>query len=85
MPDLFLRISLLLNELPDGTKYMFHMTRYKFFYENSRRGHDCIYCVRTREMFWKEKEKEALLAYLSTKPLKAAYQAIELLGEINES
>ena len=49
-PEEFLRLSRLLNEMSFPNKLSYHVVRYKFFYDNSTKGHDCKYCRATYQL-----------------------------------
>lgn len=64
----FLKLSYLLHDLPLKNKLNLHIIRYKYFYKNSLKGHNCTYAKMTRNAFLKENEKEMVLAQLRTIP-----------------
>jgi hypothetical protein len=77
----FLALSRALNDLPLGDqKFSFHAVRYKFFYDNSPRKHNCTYARLTRQYFENEKEIEVLRPILLSIP-NAEY-ALKILGEL---
>jgi len=77
----FLELSRALQDLPLGPdKYSFHAVRYKFFYDNSPRKHNCTYARLTRQYFETEKEGERLRPLLLG--IKGTEHALKLLGEL---
>ncbi len=77
----FLQLSRALQALPLGDqKYNFHAVRYKFFYDNSPRKHNCTYARLTRQCFLRDGEKERLLTVLQAIPDTEQIQKI--LGEL---
>lgn len=54
-----------MNKLPGTEKLSFHLTRYKYFYENSTQKHNCTYAKKTKELFLREKELDKVLLFLS--------------------
>lgn len=63
-PTKFLELSRALNTLPLEDKYTYHACRYKFFYDNSPRRHNCTYAKLTRTKFLEEQEGPKLITVL---------------------
>lgn len=61
--NLFLENSRRLAELAkiDKNLFNYHITRYKFFYDNSTLKHKCKYCIMTHTLSMREKEIEKLM------------------------
>lgn len=77
----FLELSRALQNLPLGdNKYNFYAVRYKFFYDNSPRKHNCTYARLTRQYFETENESETLRSLLVGLP--GTEYALKLLGEL---
>lgn len=60
----------------------YHIIRYKFFYDNSSRKHNCTYSKMTYIKFWEENEKDKILFILKTKGLDLLTSRVEQLERI---
>lgn len=64
--DKFLKLSRLMDSLPQRERLNFHLTRYKYLYENSSHRHNCVYAKKTFLLFNRENERDAILKWLDT-------------------
>lgn len=79
--DEFLLISRELNKLQFTDKMNYHIVRYKFFYDNSARKHNCTYAKMTYIKFWEENEREKLIEILIKLNLDQLANSIKELHE----
>ena len=77
--ELFLQVSRLMNKLPGTDKFNFHLTRYKYFYDNSSKKHNCTYAQQTLQAFLTSNEKEKVIGFLQAYDANELKQLVEKL------